>query len=101
MSGGGKSEISKSIANVLLKGPVFVKDYHRDMDQVAEILERDFSAIYRNRPPDERSRRPILSPERSLGLGDPVVDAVAGIHRRAQRLGRASFRRPSASWCSP
>ena len=28
VSGGGKSEISKSIASVLLKGPVFVKDYH-------------------------------------------------------------------------
>jgi hypothetical protein len=67
VSGGGKSEISKSIAGALLKGPVFVRDYHRDMEQVAEILAMDFSAIYRNRPPDERSRRPILSLERSLG----------------------------------
>ena len=67
VSGGGKSEISKSIANALLKGPVFVKDYHRDMDQVAEIFERDFSAIYRRRAPDARTRRPILSPERTLG----------------------------------
>src|SRR5664279_5303796 len=67
VSGGGKSEISKSIADVLLKGPVFVKDYRRDMEQVAEILARDFSAIYRNRPADARSRRPILSEERSLG----------------------------------
>ena len=47
VSGGGKSEISKSIADVLLKGSVFVKDYYLDMDQVAEILEKDFSAIYR------------------------------------------------------
>ena len=67
VSGGGKSEISKSIAGAILKGPVFVKDYHRDMDQVAEIFNMDFSAIYRNRPPDERTRRPILSFERSLG----------------------------------
>ena len=67
VSGGGKSEISKSIANALLKGPVFVKDYHRDMDHVAEIFERDFSAIYRGRLPDARTRRPILSPERTLG----------------------------------
>jgi phosphoenolpyruvate carboxykinase (diphosphate) len=67
VSGGGKSEISKSIANALLKGPVFVKDYQRDMDQVAEIFERDFSAIYRRRAPDARTRRPILSPERTLG----------------------------------
>ena len=67
VSGGGKSEISKSIADVLLKGPVFVKDYHLDMDQVAEILARDYSGIYRHRAPDERSRRPILSAARSLG----------------------------------
>jgi hypothetical protein len=67
VSGGGKSEISKSIANAVLKGPVFVKDYHRDMDHVAEIFERDFSEIYRRRIPDARTRRPILSPERTLG----------------------------------
>jgi len=67
VSGGGKSEISKSLAGSLLSGPVFVKEYGRDMDQVAEILKRDFSAIYRARVPDTRTRRPILSTERSLG----------------------------------
>jgi hypothetical protein len=67
VSGGGKSEISKSIANVILKGPVFVRDYHRDMEQVAEILKKDFSQIYKNRPPDARTRRPVLSAERTLG----------------------------------
>jgi phosphoenolpyruvate carboxykinase (diphosphate) len=67
VSGGGKSEISKSIAHALLKGPVYVRDYRSDMDKIAEILRRDFSAIYRSRPPDARSRRPILSSERTLG----------------------------------
>ena len=67
VSGGGKSEISKSLANAVLKGPVFVRDYHQDMGEVASILKRDFSGIYRDRPPDDRSRRPILSFERSLG----------------------------------
>ena len=67
VSGGGKSEISKSISDVLLKGPIFVRDFHQDMDQVAAVLARDFSAIYRRRPPDARTRRPILSLERSLG----------------------------------
>ncbi|MEO8592322.1 MAG: hypothetical protein ABI759_03290 [Candidatus Solibacter sp.] len=67
VSGGGKSEISKSIADVLLKGPVFIKDYKQDSDKVAEILAKDFSKIYRNRPADDRSRRPILSEARSLG----------------------------------
>ncbi len=67
VSGGGKSEISKSLSGALLKGPVFVKDYHHDMDLVAEIFASDFSTIYRHRPPDDRTRRPILSPERTLG----------------------------------
>ncbi len=67
VSGGGKSEISKSIGNVILEGPVFVGDFHRDIEQVAEILKKDFSGIYKNRPPNERNRRPILSPERTMG----------------------------------
>jgi phosphoenolpyruvate carboxykinase (diphosphate) len=67
VSGGGKSEISKSISNVILEGPVFVRDYPRDIEVVAEILNRDFSDIYRIRPPENRARRPILSPERTMG----------------------------------
>jgi hypothetical protein len=67
VSGGGKSEISKSIANALLHGPVFVRDYHRDMDEVADILTKDFSTIYKRRTPDARTQRPILSLERTLG----------------------------------
>jgi hypothetical protein len=67
VSGGGKSEISKSIANVILEGPVFVGDYQRDIEQVAEILKRDFARIYKDRPPDERAHRPLLGPERTMG----------------------------------
>jgi hypothetical protein len=67
VSGGGKSEISKSVADVMLTGPIFVKEYRRDMDQVAEILKKDYSSIYRRRAPDARTGRPILSAERSLG----------------------------------
>ena len=67
VSGGGKSEISKSISNVLLKGPVFLRDYHKDMAEVAEILKRDFSGIYIQPEEERRAHRPILSVERSLG----------------------------------
>jgi len=67
VSGGGKSEISKSISNVLLKGPVFLRDYHKDMAEVAEILKRDFSGIYKQPQEERRAHRPILSVERSLG----------------------------------
>lgn len=67
VSGGGKSEISKSIANALLGGPIFIKEYSKDMEQAALILKKDFSTIFKEQPPPSRSERPILSAERSLG----------------------------------
>jgi phosphoenolpyruvate carboxykinase (diphosphate) len=67
VSGGGKSEISKSIGILMLKGPVFVTDFQRDTEQVAEILARDFSTIYKRTMQGSRAQRPILSTERSLG----------------------------------
>jgi len=67
VSGGGKSEISKPISSVMLTGPVFVRDYFQDLDQVAEVLKKDFSQIYRDPQPQARARRPVLSLERSLG----------------------------------
>jgi hypothetical protein len=67
VSGGGKSEISKSISDLLLKGSVFVRDYASDMDEVAAILDRDYSGVFREPRPGRRANRPILSLERSLG----------------------------------
>jgi hypothetical protein len=67
VSGGGKSEISKSIAGTIVRGPVFVHDYPSDTERVAEILKMDTASIFKDPNPGERARRPILSPERSLG----------------------------------
>jgi hypothetical protein len=67
VSGGGKSEISKSIGSIILRGPIFVSDFYRDMDHVAEILKKDFSGIYICPVAENRTKRPILSSERSLG----------------------------------
>jgi len=67
VSGGGKSEISKSIGSIMLRGPIFVSDFDREIELVAGILEKDFSGIYREPRSMHRARRPILSPERSLG----------------------------------
>lgn len=67
VSGGGKSEISKSIANVLQTGSIYVRDFAKDFDQVALILAKDFSRVYQGQEPNARSRRSILSSERSLG----------------------------------
>jgi hypothetical protein len=67
VSGGGKSEISKSIGSIVLRGPIFVSDFDREIEQVADILKKDFSTIYKAARSENRAKRPILSTERSLG----------------------------------
>jgi phosphoenolpyruvate carboxykinase (diphosphate) len=67
VSGGGKSEISKAISDAILPGPVFVADFERDMERVADLLARDYSGRFREEARRGQDRRPILSSERSLG----------------------------------
>jgi len=69
VSGGGKSEISKSLNDAVLYGPMFVGDLQQDLDWVQQIFEYD--SVNRFRPgfvdEDPDPERPPLSPERSLG----------------------------------
>lgn len=72
VSGGGKSEISKSIRPYKVYGPIFVSDPEADLSAVAKIIERDYADRWRtgaSEKPDynRRKSRQILSPERSLG----------------------------------
>jgi hypothetical protein len=72
VSGGGKSEISKSITDYMLYGPIFVVDIEKDLDLVQQIFQRDYSNRWRPDgavKPDyhKEPTRPILSPRRSLG----------------------------------
>lgn len=72
VSGGGKSEISKSIADYLLHGPIFVADVDADLDLVQQIFDRDYSDRWREDgkvQPDYENRpsRSLLDQERSLG----------------------------------
>ena len=72
VSGGGKSEISKSIDDFMLYGPLFVVDLEKDFEAVQDIFDRDYSDRFRvdlpNRPtyPDLPSRK-VLDPKRTLG----------------------------------
>ena len=91
VSGGGKSEISKSIADVLLKGPVFVKDYHRDMDQVAEILGQGFLRDLSEPAAGRAIATADSEPGAIARVRDPDVDAVGGVYRSAQRLGESAL----------
>jgi hypothetical protein len=69
VSGGGKSEISKSLNDAVIYGPVFVQDFESDMAQVEAIFNHDYTT--RLKPEfaheDRDPTRQPLSPERSLG----------------------------------
>jgi hypothetical protein len=69
VSGGGKSEISKSIADATFSGPVFVSDAARDLELVDALLARNYNNRYRNPAANKPTgqSRPILSADRSLG----------------------------------
>ena len=69
VSGGGKSEISKSINDAVIYGDIHVQDFEDDMNQVDAIFNKDYSsrlkAEFANEDRDP-TRKP-LSPQRSLG----------------------------------
>jgi hypothetical protein len=70
VSGGGKSEISKSLGDYVLYGPILVADLEKDFDLVQRLFDRDYSDRWQpGRAPDysQRPSRPLLSPLRSLG----------------------------------
>jgi phosphoenolpyruvate carboxykinase (diphosphate) len=72
VSGGGKSEISKSLVDYMLYGPLFVADVEKDLDIAEQIFKKDYSKRWRPESqvkPDysRKGSRSILGPERSLG----------------------------------
>ena len=67
VSGGGKSEISKSIAGAVISGAVFVDKFDEDMNMVAEIFEYDYSNRFRDSLRNGTDQRVLLSNKRTLG----------------------------------
>lgn len=72
VSGGGKSEISKTLTDYILHGPIFVADLESDFAEVQKIFDRDYTDRWRSDAsfqPDytEHTARHILDPQRSLG----------------------------------
>ena len=65
VSGGGKSEISKAIADAFIFGNLYSPDFDDDMDRVTALLERDYSGRFASG--DTGDHRSILSRERSMG----------------------------------
>lgn len=72
VSGGGKSEISKSLRDYMQGGPIFVADIDDDFDQLQAIFDRDYSDRWKpdsTERPDysKRDSRKVLDPNRTLG----------------------------------
>ena len=67
VSGGGKSEISKSLADAILQGPVFVASFKDDFDMVEELVARDYGDRFIDETWRHKDSRKLLSLERSLG----------------------------------
>jgi hypothetical protein len=71
VSGGGKSEISKSIKDAMTFGSVFVGDFNADMDKAEEVINYNygerFRPEYRKTLKPGHTTRPLLSNKRTLG----------------------------------
>ncbi|MES2406246.1 MAG: hypothetical protein V4528_02855 [Pseudomonadota bacterium] len=69
VSGGGKSEISKSLEDAVLYGPLFIDNLERDLAWVRSILEADYGTRFKPgfEHEDRDTARNPLSMERSLG----------------------------------
>ena len=67
VSGGGKSEISKSIQDAMIQGSVIVADINKDFDMVEQIMQTDFSSRFKAEFEHPKPSRAILNPKRSLG----------------------------------
>lgn len=67
VSGGGKSEISKSISDAVLDGAVIVADFNNDMDKVEAIINKEFGHRFKDESRNRPKGRALLAPNRSLG----------------------------------
>jgi phosphoenolpyruvate carboxykinase (diphosphate) len=72
VSGGGKSEISKSIRDYKLSGPIFVADIDKDFAHLDVLFSYDYSKRWRPDSPEkpdysQTTSRSVLDSRRSLG----------------------------------
>ncbi|MDF1741830.1 MAG: hypothetical protein P1U86_21895 [Verrucomicrobiales bacterium] len=67
VSGGGKSEISKSLSDAMQDGPVIMPRFEQDMFLVEQLLKRDYGDRFQKPNDPGKKSRGILDPERSLG----------------------------------
>ncbi len=67
VSGGGKSEISKSMQNAIKYGSFYIENLEEAQNKVDEIINMDYSHRWKNMRNDTGTSRSFLSKERALG----------------------------------
>ncbi len=67
VSGGGKSEISKSMQNAITYGTFNIHDIEEDFKKADEIIEFDYSTRWKVKDPNRPKSRSFLSEKRTLG----------------------------------
>ncbi|KAJ1479004.1 hypothetical protein T484DRAFT_1815897, partial [Baffinella frigidus] len=68
VSGGGKSEISKRLQDMIKYGPVFVPSISEDFDKLDELFNKDYSKVSTDAThPSVIKAKTLLDPSVSLG----------------------------------
>jgi len=67
VSGGGKSEISKSLLNAIKYSAVYIHDFEKDAKLADMVINYDYSNRFKDEERNKTKSRTFLSPERTLG----------------------------------
>lgn len=67
VSGGGKSEISKSMQNAIKYNAFYIQDLEKDAIKADELINMDYSNRWKNIRPNAKPSRSFLSSKRTLG----------------------------------
>tara|TARA_R110001583_G_scaffold43208_2_gene137453 strand:+ start:9975 stop:13454 length:3480 start_codon:yes stop_codon:yes gene_type:complete len=67
VSGGGKSEISKSLLNAIIYSSFYIQDMDKDFDMADQVFDHDYSNRWLNHPERSQPSRSLLNSKRSLG----------------------------------
>lgn len=67
VSGGGKSEISKSLLNAIIYSSFYIQDMEKDFNLADEVINYDYSNRWKEHPERKNPSRALLASERSLG----------------------------------
>ncbi|MDM8159845.1 hypothetical protein QUH73_08475 [Labilibaculum sp. K2S] len=67
VSGGGKSEISKSLLNAIIYSSFYIQDMEKDFNLADQVINHDYTKRWKDNPSRTVPARTLLSSDRSLG----------------------------------